>query len=97
MFLVAACPGGNISNFMTSFAKGNTELSVGLSASTTLLATFSTPFTLHYGAVYISGLSAIKQVNYCSFAIDNLQMFETVFILLGIPLILGIFFARYFP
>lgn len=28
MILVAACPGGNISNFMTQFAKGNTELSV---------------------------------------------------------------------
>ena len=31
MLLVASCPGGNISNFMTSFAKGNTELSVSTS------------------------------------------------------------------
>ena len=27
MILVAACPGGNISNFITSLCKGNTELS----------------------------------------------------------------------
>ena len=32
MILVSACPGGNISNFMTSMAKGNTELSVSLTA-----------------------------------------------------------------
>ena len=32
MILVASCPGGNISNFITSLCKGNTELSVSLTA-----------------------------------------------------------------
>lgn len=32
MILVAACPGGNISNFISSLAKGNVALSVSLSA-----------------------------------------------------------------
>ena len=40
MILVAACPGGNISNFMSSYSKANTELAVGLTATSTLLATF---------------------------------------------------------
>jgi len=44
MFLVAACPGGNISNFMTKLAKGNTALSISLTAFSTLLAMFLTPF-----------------------------------------------------
>ncbi len=30
MILVAACPGGNVSNFITSLARGNAELSVSL-------------------------------------------------------------------
>ena len=30
MILVASCPGGNISNFMSSLSKGNIELSVSL-------------------------------------------------------------------
>ena len=98
MFLVAACPGGNISNFMTSFAKGNTELSVGLSASTTLLATISTPFNFAlWGGLYLRYISNKAGHLLQPLQIDNLQMFETVFILLGIPLILGIFFAKYFP
>jgi BASS family bile acid:Na+ symporter len=98
MFLVAACPGGNISNFMTSYAKGNTELSVGLSASTTLLATISTPFNFAlWGGLYLKFISNKAGHLLQPLQIDNFQMFETVFILLGIPLILGIFFSKYFP
>ena len=33
MLLVAACPGGNLSNFVTHFGRGNTALSVSLTAS----------------------------------------------------------------
>ena len=38
MILVASCPGGNISNFMSSLAKANVELSVSLTAISTALA-----------------------------------------------------------
>ncbi len=99
MILVAACPGGNISNFMSSFSKANTELSIGLTASTTLMATISTPFNFAFwGGLYMKFItnrttSGILQ----PLEIDNAQMFQTVFILLGIPLILGILFAKYFP
>lgn len=99
MILVAACPGGNISNFMSSLSKANTELSIGLTASTTLLATISTPFNFAFwGGLYMKFIanrtaSGILQ----PLEIDNVQMFQTVFILLGIPLILGILFAKYFP
>ena len=98
MFLVAACPGGNISNFMTSYARGNIELSIGLSASTTLLATLSTPFNFAFwGGLYLKFISNKAGHLLQPLQIDNFQMFETVFILLGIPLVLGIFFAKYFP
>jgi BASS family bile acid:Na+ symporter len=98
MILVAACPGGNISNFMTSYSKANTELSVGLTATTTILATISTPlnFALWCG-LYMKFISS-RAVQYLKpLEIDNGQMFETVFILLGVPLILGVLFAKYFP
>ena len=35
MILVASCPGGNISNFMSALAKANVELSVSLTAIST--------------------------------------------------------------
>ena len=38
MILVAACPGGNMSNFFTHHAKGNAALSVSMTAVSTVLA-----------------------------------------------------------
>ena len=38
MILVASCPGGNISNFISSLSKGNVELSVSMTAVTTAFA-----------------------------------------------------------
>ncbi len=54
MILVASCPGGNISNFLSSLSKANIELSVTLTAITTSTATFMTPFSFAFwgGAVY---------------------------------------------
>ena len=43
MILVASCPGGNISNFITSLSRGNTELSVSLTAVNTGVCIFTTP------------------------------------------------------
>ncbi len=99
MILVAACPGGNISNFMSSLSKANTELSIGLTASTTLLATISTPFNFAFwGGLYMKFIANRTAGDILKpLEIDNAQMFQTVFILLGVPLILGILFAKYFP
>ena len=54
MMMVAACPGGNISNFMTHLAKGNTTLSVSLTTFATVIAVFMTPFNFHFMGVYRS-------------------------------------------
>ena len=40
MILVAACPGGNVSNFITSLSRGNVELSVSLTAFNTVLNSY---------------------------------------------------------
>ena len=61
MILVASCPGGNISNFISSLSKGNVELSVSMTAVTTAFAPLITPFnffiwgTLYYNAISITG------------------------------------------
>ena len=47
LFLVAACPGGNISNFMSHLAKANTALSITLTAFATLLSVIMTPLNFH--------------------------------------------------
>ncbi len=98
MILVAACPGGNISNFISSYSKANTELAVGLTATSTIFATITTPFNFAFwGGMYVKYIGNHAGHMLKPLTIDNWQMFETVFILLGIPLILGILFSKKFP
>lgn len=93
MILVAACPGGNISNFMSHNAKANTALSITLTALATIAALFMTPLNFRiWGNLYIKSSPFLVPLE-----IDTWQMFKTIFILLGIPLLLGILFSRYFP
>lgn len=98
MILVASCPGGNISNFMSSLSKANTELSISLTAITTLAATLVTPFNFAlWGGLYTRFLSRYADAALQPLHIDVWQTLETVFILLGIPLVLGMLFVRFFP
>lgn len=99
MILVAACPGGNISNFISSMAKGNIALSVSLTAISTMAAIFFTPFNFAlWGNFYIDFYNAHGAANLVRpLEIDKIQMFQTVFILLGIPVLIGLFVAKKFP
>ena len=98
IILVAACPGGNISNFISSLAKGNVELSVSLTAVATVLAVFMTPLNFAFwGGLYIKYTSSISTELLKPITIDTYQMFVSVFIVLGLPLILGMLFSWKFP
>lgn len=98
MILVSACPGGNISNFMTQLSKGNAELSISLTAISTALSTFITPFNFAlWGGFYVNYVNKHAQDALQTLHIETYQMFETVFLLLGIPLILGILTVKFLP
>ena len=99
MILISACPGGNISNFMTAMAKGNVALSVSLTAIATLAATFMTPLNFAlWGKLFVNHYNNVGAGNYLvPIEIDFFQMVQTVVILLGIPVAIGLFFAQYLP
>lgn len=99
MILIAACPGGNISNFMSAMAKGNLALSVSLTAIATLAATFMTPINFAlWGELFINYYNSAGAGNYLvPIKIDFMQMVQTVIILLGIPVVAGLLFAHYLP
>ena len=85
MFMVAACPGGNVSNFIAHLAKGNTALSVSLTAIATLVAVVMTPLNLQFwGSQYGPTAIILEEV-----AISPLEMIQLVTLLLGVPLLLG--------
>ena len=96
MILVASCPGGNISNFMSSLSKANIELSVSLTAISTALAVLLTPANFFiWGNLYLHTSNVANEVP--TLVIPLWDVFKTIFILLGIPLTLGILCARFFP
>ena len=85
MMMVAACPGGNISNFMTHLAKGNTALSVSLTAFATFLAMFMTPLNFQmYGNLYEPTAQILEAVKLAPF-----ELVKVVLLILGVPLFLG--------
>ena len=96
MILVASCPGGNISNFMSSLAKANIELSVSLTAISTALAVIMTPFNFWaWGSLYLHSAGVAGSIP--TLVIPLWDVFKTIFILLGIPLVLGILTSHFLP
>ncbi len=98
MILVAACPGGNISNFMSSVAKANVALSVTLTAIATIGAIVLTPFNFAFwGGLYLKFAPSEATAYLRELHMDPIEMFKTVVILLGVPLALGMLFNYKFP
>jgi BASS family bile acid:Na+ symporter len=98
MILVAACPGGNISNFISSLAKGNIALSVTLTAFATLAAMVMTPLNFNFwGELYVHNFADGSSELVRDLQIPFIEVFKTIFILLGIPLMIGMWFRWKFP
>jgi len=90
LFLVAACPGGNVSNFMSHLAKANTALSITLTAFATLLSVIMTPLNFQWYA----SLYEPTEVLLRSISVDPADLFKVVGLLLALPLTLGLY-TRY--
>ena len=93
MILVAACPGGNLSNIITHLARGNCAVSVSMTAVSTAAAIVMTPLNLSiWGNLNPHTAEILKRVS-----LSPLDVFVNIFIILGIPLIAGLLLARSFP
>jgi BASS family bile acid:Na+ symporter len=86
LILVAACPGGNISNFITHRARGNAALSVSMTAIATVAAILITPLNIAlWGHLYAPTRAILRATS-----IDPVSIAITVGFMLVLPLILGI-------
>lgn len=93
MLLVASCPGGNVSNFMSHLARGNTALSVTLTAVATLMAVVMTPLNFQFwGSLYPPARELLQTVR-----IEVWEMVRLVGLLLGLPVILGMALGHWRP
>lgn len=90
MMLVIACPSGSVANFISLKAKANAALSVSLTATFTMLAPIITPAVFGFwGNMYAPTAQLMRSIS-----VDLPQMFKTVMLVLGIPLLLGLYLSE---
>jgi BASS family bile acid:Na+ symporter len=91
MMMIAACPGGNVSNFFSKMAGGNAALSVSLTAFATLICILMTPFNLQFwGSMYEPTNIILKTVE-----LNWIDLLKLVSLILGVPLISGMLIKKY--
>jgi BASS family bile acid:Na+ symporter len=93
MILVASCPGGNLSNVMTYLGGGNAPLSVGMTAVSTAFAVVMTPLNFSIWG----NLNPVTKPILEAVSLNPMTLFVTIVLILGLPLSLGILFARWKP
>lgn len=84
VILVGCCPGGTASNVITYLAKGDLALSVGMTATSTLLAPFMTPF--------LTWLLAGTFVN-----VNTLGMLQSIVYVVIAPILGGFLIQHFLP
>ncbi|MFO7849861.1 MAG: bile acid:sodium symporter family protein [Spirochaetia bacterium] len=93
MILVASCPGGNLSNIITYLAKGNSAMSVSMTGISSIASIVLTPLNLSiWGSLNPATEPILRQVS-----LDPVSVFKTVFLILGVPLALGMTTAKFMP
>ena len=85
MILVGASPGGNMSNFITHVARGNTLLSVGMTGVSTILAVVLTPLNFAFWGSLDEDTDALMR----EVSLNPVELIGTVALLLGVPVALG--------
>jgi len=93
MIVVAACPGGNLSNLMTHLARGNTALSISMTGVSNLLAVVTTPFNILFWA----SLNPATAVLLRQVSVEPTSFIGSTVMLLGLPLAIGMLTVRFLP
>ncbi|MFY9513466.1 MAG: bile acid:sodium symporter [Rubrivivax sp.] len=93
MILVACCPGGSLSNVVTHHGRGNTALSVSVSAVSAVLALFLTPFNFTWMVASNPATAGwLRQLD-----IDASAIWWSLLALLAVPMALGLAVSHGLP
>lgn len=85
--ILAACPGGTMSNFISYLVKGDTALSVGLTSTNSLVILLTTP--LYIGLASYIFLGSFVMVN-----LPIINLISQILILLILPVLIGALFRK---
>ncbi len=92
LILVAACPGGNVSNFFSNLSGGNVALSISLTAIATILAIVFTPINFEFWSHLYLGEKVGQGIT-----LETWKMLKTISTILAAPLLLGLLFKYKYP
>ncbi len=84
VMIISACPGGVTSNLMTYFARGDTALSVSLTAIISLLTVFSLPLIVSFSMSHFMGTNTSQEISIS-------KTIYGVFAITTLPVIMGMF------
>ncbi len=90
IIILAACPGGPTSNLITHLSKGDTALSVTLTAVSSMITIFSIPFLIQIGQETFVGAAQQVEINVPQI------MLQLVFITI-LPVSLGMSIRKFSP
>jgi BASS family bile acid:Na+ symporter len=90
IMILAACPGGPTSNLISHLAKGDLALSVTLTAVSSLITILTIPFIVNFALVRFMGEGQVL-------ALGVLQTILQVFVIVVIPIIIGMSIRKYYP
>lgn len=93
MILVAACPGGSLSNVITHVGRGNTALSISISAVAAVIALLVTPF--NFAWMVSSNPATATWMR--SLEIDPSGIWVSLLMMLAIPMSIGMVVAYRVP
>ena len=88
VMIIAAAPGGVTSNLLTSFAKGDVALSISLTAIISLLCVITIPFIVLASVGLLSDSNLNQDISLVSMSRD-------MFLIVTVPVILGMLFRRF--
>ena len=79
--IIAAAPGGVMSNILTKFANGDVALSISLTAVVSLISVITVPLIVYNSAGYL-GIEIVKEISMLNIALK-------MFLVVTIPVIFG--------
>jgi len=88
VMIIAAAPGGVTSNILTSFARGDVALSVSLTAIISLLSVITVPFIIVTSLGLLGSENVSQNISLTSMAIS-------MFLIVTVPVIIGMIFRRF--
>jgi len=88
LMILAACPGGPTSNLISHLAKGDTALSVTLTALSSFITILTIPFIINFALIHFLDEGQMIQL-------DVVETITRIFIIIIIPIIIGMIVRRY--